>query len=589
MILRGLRSRSAIVWGVMAALFLVGTWALPSAFANSDADAELADGEEAELDEPQGLVIDTELRKQAWIDPVTFLKIEDLPLAEEPWFDFATLNDSEIFESGVANLPVSETFDVATEVDRHLRSLQAVATVENAIARAEQDIVDAEAGIDTANANIRAATDEISDVEDVIDEVELEIADVTAEDEAEIVEQERLEQAIREVNGAVAELAIQAFIGENDEAFLEDPDSGDQTQLRVVTDELRVSQRDDIDALRARIADSEVRRAELAEQLAPVVAVRNSLEAEIDALEVEIDEQVDRRTDLRFEIFDHEDRIEELAEDLENAEDLAEVSAAQYQAAYHERLTGFVAGTDIPLVALNAYVRAARTLASESPSCGVHWSQIAGIARIESIHGYFGDSTLDVNGNTTVDIIGIPLNGTNGTMVIRDSDNGALDRDPVYDRAVGPTQFIPQTWAAYGSDGNEDGVTDPQNIYDAALSTARYLCAAPGTLLTLEGEQAAYWAYNHDLEYSRNVTNAGRRYHERLDVSPESSAFAAFAAQPTLEELEEIAEAERLAEEEAALLAEQEGGEIGENGENGESTAGGNAGSGGAAAATSSN
>lgn len=583
MIARALRSRSAVVWGVIGSLILVGIWALPAAFA--DSEEEVADDNAAEVDEPQGLVVDTEIRKQAWIDPITFLKIGDLPLAEEPWFDFATLNDSEIFESGVANLPIDQTFDVSTEVTRHLRSLQAVATVENAIAGARQDIAEAEAGIDDSNASIRNATDEISDIEDAIAEVELEIADVTSEDDAEIAEQARLNEAILEVNGAVAELAIQAFIGENDEAFLDDPDSGDQTQLRVVTDELRVSQRGDIDALRAQIAESEVRREELAIELAPVVAVRNSLQAEINDLEVRIDSLADRRTSLRFAIFDHEDRIEGLEGILTNAEGLAELTAAQYQSAYHERLTAFVAGTDIPLVALNAYVRASRTLASESPSCGVHWSQIAGIARIESIHGYFGDSTLDVNGNTTVDIIGIPLNGTNGTAVIRDSDNGALDGDRVYDRAVGPTQFIPQTWAAYGSDGNEDGVTDPQNIYDAALSTARYLCAAPGTLLTLEGEQAAYWAYNHDLEYSRNVTNAGRRYHERLDVWPESSAFAAFAEQPTLEELEAIEEAERLAEEEAALLAAEEG-EDGEGAPEG-ATPDGGAGE-AAAAATSS-
>jgi len=43
-------------------------------------------------------------------------------------------------------------------------------------------------------------------------------------------------------------------------------------------------------------------------------------------------------------------------------------------------------------------------------------------------------------------IIAIPLDGSNGTAPITDSDGGLLDRDSVYDRAVGPMQFIRGTW-----------------------------------------------------------------------------------------------------------------------------------------------
>jgi len=178
---------------------------------------------------------------------------------------------------------------------------------------------------------------------------------------------------------------------------------------------------------------------------------------------------------------------------------------------------------------------------------------------VESGHGYFGDSTLEVNGHTTVDIHGLPLDGrvlsgtTSGVLpeasgrseetggvtrlaLIWDTDGGVLDGDRIYDRAVGPMQFIPSTWRLFTPDGNGDGQSDPQNVYDAALAAARYLCDAPGSMLTHEGEQRAYFAYNHDLEYSRNVTRTGRRYHELLDVSPESSAFAAHALTPTPEE-----------------------------------------------------
>ncbi len=41
---------------------------------------------------------------------------------------------------------------------------------------------------------------------------------------------------------------------------------------------------------------------------------------------------------------------------------------------------------------------------------------------------------------------------------IRDTDGGRYDGDPVWDRAVGPMQFIPGTWRIWGADGNGDGV-----------------------------------------------------------------------------------------------------------------------------------
>ena len=50
-----------------------------------------------------------------------------------------------------------------------------------------------------------------------------------------------------------------------------------------------------------------------------------------------------------------------------------------------------------------------------------------------------------------------------------------------YDRAVGPMQFIPSTWSVIGVDGDNDGKRNPQDIDDAALATAVYLCSATRT------------------------------------------------------------------------------------------------------------
>src|SRR3546814_7774003 len=84
-------------------------------------------------------------------------------------------------------------------------------------------------------------------------------------------------------------------------------------------------------------------------------------------------------------------------------------------------------------------------MAFEQPACGVQWWAVAGISRVEGHHGTYGGSTVALGGDTTKRIIGIQLNGTNQTAVIGDSDGGALDGDPVFDRAVGPMQFIPRS------------------------------------------------------------------------------------------------------------------------------------------------
>jgi hypothetical protein len=67
--------------------------------------------------------------------------------------------------------------------------------------------------------------------------------------------------------------------------------------------------------------------------------------------------------------------------------------------------------------------------------------------------------------------------------------------------AVGWMQFMPSTWAAYGTDANRDGREDPYNPVDAIFSAARYLKAA-----NYENDiRAAIWAYNHADWYVDSV------------------------------------------------------------------------------------
>ena len=155
----------------------------------------------------------------------------------------------------------------------------------------------------------------------------------------------------------------------------------------------------------------------------------------------------------------------------------------------------------IPAAALAAYQRAEQVINSADASCNLTWQLVAAIGRVESDHGRYGGSVLGDDGKSRPGIYGIPLDGSDGTAEIGDSDAGQYDNDQIYDRAVGPMQFIPQTWNVVGVDDDGDGERDPQDIDDAALATAVYLCSGDEDLSTYGGQKAAVYRYNHSQEY----------------------------------------------------------------------------------------
>jgi Transglycosylase SLT domain len=172
---------------------------------------------------------------------------------------------------------------------------------------------------------------------------------------------------------------------------------------------------------------------------------------------------------------------------------------------------GSLAADGIPTIALDAYRRAAAEADSRYPACGIGWPLLAAIGRVESDHGRFAGSQLYADGTSAPPIIGIPLDG-HGTALITDTDGGRLDGDTVYDRAVGPMQFIPSTWATWGIDANHDGAASPFNIYDAATAAANYLCAAGGNLRTGSGQVRAILSYNHSDAYLAMVLALEKAY-----------------------------------------------------------------------------
>jgi membrane-bound lytic murein transglycosylase B len=168
------------------------------------------------------------------------------------------------------------------------------------------------------------------------------------------------------------------------------------------------------------------------------------------------------------------------------------------------------AATGIPERALSAYAFAHVSIAEEEPECGLDWTTIAAIGSIESDHGSHGSSVLDENGYAQPAIIGRALDG-NGVATIEDTDGGLFDGDVTWDRAVGPMQFIPSTWAKWASDANGDDVADPNQIDDASLASARYLCAS-GSMTSPEGWRAAVFSYNHDNDYVDKVATIANTY-----------------------------------------------------------------------------
>jgi membrane-bound lytic murein transglycosylase B len=168
--------------------------------------------------------------------------------------------------------------------------------------------------------------------------------------------------------------------------------------------------------------------------------------------------------------------------------------------------------TSIPQRALQAYANAHAVMAATSPNCHLTWVTLAGIAAVESKHGGFQGRALEPDGRPSAPIIGIPLNGAPGVRAIADTDNGLLDGDKVWDRAVGPFQFIPSTWARWRADANQDGISDPQNIDDAALAAAQYLCADNRNLASGDGWLRAILSYNNSVEYAQEVYGFSQGY-----------------------------------------------------------------------------
>jgi Transglycosylase SLT domain len=223
-------------------------------------------------------------------------------------------------------------------------------------------------------------------------------------------------------------------------------------------------------------------------------------------------EALDSATARRIELEELHERLGEDAAELAEQRRALDASARAILPAAAEAFTlAEVPGqTGLTPRALSAYVRAESTMTELQPRCGVSWRTLAAIGSVEGLHGEYGNRRLGLDGRPDSPIIGISLNGVTvdnfgqATANLADTDGGRYDRDPVNDRAVGPMQFIPQTWTRWRLDGDGDGERDPQDIDDAALTTAAYLCNY-GSLRYWTGWSTAVFGYNQSGAYVNSI------------------------------------------------------------------------------------
>ncbi len=97
----------------------------------------------------------------------------------------------------------------------------------------------------------------------------------------------------------------------------------------------------------------------------------------------------------------------------------------------------------IPVVAVEAYGYAELVVGRTTPACHLSWTTIAALGKVESAHGSANGAVLGADGSVQPPIYGLPLDGKGGRQLVRDTDQGTMDGDTTYDRAVGSAAVHP--------------------------------------------------------------------------------------------------------------------------------------------------
>ena len=319
----------------------------------------------------------------------------------------------------------------------------------------------------------------------------VELVDATAKERARRIERNHADVHLRGVSALVGAVAIDLFAGNGD---------SDDELLGSDGQALLIAQR-------------------------TLELQGHTLEEMLDRRDVAIDELAAAEDALA----DAEARLAEARAEHErlSAESIAVLSALRNmeeeawsllpRAAEGFVLAGVPRERNLTVRALDAYLEAELFWTEHAPRCRISWRTIAAIGAVEGAHATFDGREIQLDGTPDEPIVGLPLDGEtvdnygDTVAAIPDTDNGRWDDDTEYDRAVGPMQFIPQTWNRWAHDGDGDGEFDPQDLDDAAVAAGGYLCNY-GRHNDWEVWKAAVFGYNHSAHYVASVKAA----HDRI-------------------------------------------------------------------------
>lgn len=147
----------------------------------------------------------------------------------------------------------------------------------------------------------------------------------------------------------------------------------------------------------------------------------------------------------------------------------------------------------VPARQLQAYAYAAHAVESHG-GCTVGWPTLAALGGVLTDHGRAANTNVGPDGVTSQPLREIAP-AANGALSVPDTDGGRYDGDATKDVPMGPMQLMPSRWEQFARAAEPGATPNPDNIDDAALTTAIIICSS-GDIASPDGWTAALAQFN---------------------------------------------------------------------------------------------